>query len=184
MARAAANAYRDVIGTLRADAGRRSIEPISTWRVGLALSSRVAHALVEIYGPNVYLPRFPNGLTIERIDTRPTKSRNPLPGVTEKQDRLGATGARRPRWVVVGMGFAWRYLQDDARAELNDGRVLRSIQRAGLADMDTKDYVRGLFAEEADYAKVHVSHYARSSFLPPRPLHASLATDVFIFERR
>ncbi len=138
--------------------------------------------VVEIYGTNVYLPRFPAGLAVERIDPRPATSRNPMPGVTEKRDRLGAIGERRPRWVVVGMGYAWRYLQEER--DPKDGRVLPGVQRVGLADADTRDHVRALFAEEAGYAKVHVSRYAGSALLPPHPLHASLATDVFIFERR
>lgn len=138
--------------------------------------------LVEVYGGNVYLPRFSPALTIERVDPRPTRSRNPMPGIVERQDRLGNIEARRPRWIVVGMGHAWRYLQEE-RAP-SDGRVLPRIQREGLADADTRDFFRALFAEEAGYRKARVFHYEGSALFPPRPLHASLATDVFVFERR
>jgi hypothetical protein len=138
--------------------------------------------VIETYGNNVYLPRFPQGLTVERIDPRPTTSRNPMPGVLERQDRPSAIEARRPRWVVVGMGYAWRYLQPERGPK--DGRVLAKAQAMNLADTDTRNYVRALFAGETNYAKVHVSHYEGSAFLPPHPLHASLATDVLIFERR
>jgi hypothetical protein len=137
--------------------------------------------VVEVYGGNVYLPRFPPELTVQRVDPRPTGARSPMPGIVEKQERLGAIEARRPRWVVVGMGHAWRYLQEAHGP--SEGRVLPQIQRAGLADDDTRDHIRALFAERAGYRKVHVSHYSGSSLFPPRPLHASLATDVFIFER-
>lgn len=137
---------------------------------------------IEVYGGNVYLPRFPEGASVQRIGTDPTRARNPMPGVVEKQDRLGAIDERRPRWVVVSMGYAWRYLQE-ARGPV-DGRVLPEIQRIGLQDEDTTNHVRSLFAERAGYAIAHVSHYEGTALLPRRPLHASLATDVFIFERR
>ncbi|MBX3262721.1 MAG: glycosyltransferase family 39 protein [Labilithrix sp.] len=138
--------------------------------------------LVEVYGGNVYLPRLSPALTVERVDPRPTKSRNPMPGVVEKQDRLGNVDARRPRWIVVGMGHAWRYLQEERAPR--DGRVLPRIQREGLADADTRDFFRALFAERAGYRRARVFHYEGSALFPPRPLHASLATDVFVFERR
>ena len=104
-----------------------------------------------------------------------------MPGIVEVQDRLGAVDVRRPRWIVVGTGHAWRYLQEFRGP--SEGRVLPAIQVKGLADADTRDYFRALFAEQAGYRKVHVSHYAGTALFPARPLHASLATDVFIFER-
>jgi 4-amino-4-deoxy-L-arabinose transferase-like glycosyltransferase len=137
---------------------------------------------IEVYGPNVYLPRFPRGASVQRIGTSAASHRNPMPGIVEKQDRLGAVDERRPRWIVVGTGFAWRYLQEVHGPK--DGRVLPEIQRAMLLDSDTTSYVRALFAGQAGYAVAHVSHSSGSALLPPRPLHASLATDVFVFERR
>jgi hypothetical protein len=137
---------------------------------------------VEVYGANVYLPRFPGGMTVERISTRSAPSRSPLPGVVDKEDRLGAVEERRPRWIVVGQGFAWRYLQEDRAPE--NGRVLPETQRQNLADEDARDYVRALFAERTAYRKAYVAHDPGSALFLPRPLHASLATDVFIFERR
>ena len=141
-----------------------------------------ADELVEVYGGNVYLPRFPRLLAVQRVDPKSARSRNPLPGVVEKQDRLGAIEERRPRWIVVGQGYAWRYLQEDHAT--SEGRVLPQAQRTNLADEDTRDYVRALFAERTAYRMAHVSHYTGSALFPPRPLHASLATDVFMFERR
>ena len=41
-----------------------------------------------------------------------------------------------------------------------------------------------LFDEKAGYAVAHVGHYEGNALLPPHPLHASLACDVWIFERR
>jgi hypothetical protein len=137
--------------------------------------------VIEVYGSNVYLPRMPRGATVERVG--PTKSRNPMPGIVERQDRLGAIAERRPRWVVVGMGYAWRYLQDPRDPE-GAGRVMPAVQRRSLADEDATSHFRALFAEEAGYAKVYVAHYAGTRLFPPRPLHASLATDVYVFERR
>jgi hypothetical protein len=135
---------------------------------------------VETYGSNVYLPRFPAGLDVERVGV--TKGKNPMPGITEVQDRLGDVRARGPRWIVVPQGFAWRYLQPDHGPDA-EGRILPAIQREHLADADTTAYVRSLFAEKAGYRLAARFHYAGNWLLPPRPLHASLATDVYIFER-
>jgi hypothetical protein len=45
--------------------------------------------------------------------------------------------------------------------------------------------MRALFAGSAGYTVAHISHYAgHPPLLPPHPLHASLACDVWIFERR
>jgi hypothetical protein len=135
---------------------------------------------VETYGSNVYLPRFPAGVEVERVGV--TKGKNPMPGITEVQDRLGDVRARGPRWLVVPQGFAWRYLQPDHGPD-REGRILPAIQREHLADADTTDYVRSLFAEKTGYRLAARFHYAGNWLLPPRPLHASLATDVYIFER-
>jgi hypothetical protein len=53
-----------------------------------------------------------------------------------------------------------------------------------LADSDATTFMRSLFAGTAGYSVAHVSHYEGSKILPRRPLHASLACDVVIFERR
>jgi hypothetical protein len=135
---------------------------------------------VETYGSNVYLPRFPRGADVTRVGT--TKGKNPMPGVTEVEDRLSNVAARGPRWIVVPQGFAWRYLQSDHGPDA-EGRVLPEIQRVHLQDADTTAYVRALFAEKAGYRLALRAHYAGSALFPPRPLHASLATDVYIFER-
>jgi hypothetical protein len=53
-----------------------------------------------------------------------------------------------------------------------------------LADIDARDYMRSLFGGGAGYHVAHMAHYAgHPPLLPPRPLHASIACDVWIFER-
>lgn len=136
---------------------------------------------VETYGSNVYLPRFPEAAAVSRVGV--TKGKNPMPGVTEVEGRLGDVDARAPLWIVVPQGFAWRYLQADHAPDA-EGRVLPAIQRSHLQDADSTEFVRSLFAEKLDYRLAAHFHYAGSSLFPPRPLHASLATDVYIFERR
>lgn len=133
---------------------------------------------VETYGSNVYLPRIPVPAT--RVGV--TKGKNPMPGITEAQGALGDVAARGPRWIVVPQGFAWRYLQPDHGPDA-EGRVLPAIQRSQLRDSDTTEYVRALFAEKAGYRLAARFHYGGNAVFPPRPLHASLATDVYIFER-
>lgn len=137
--------------------------------------------VIEVYGANVYLPRLPAHATVERVDPAPVEGRNPMPGITERRDRVGAVDERRPRWIVVGMGHAWRYLQEPVDG--GGGRILPPVQRAGLADDDTREHIRALFAERAGYRITRIFHDEGTWLFPPRPLHASLATDVFVFER-
>jgi hypothetical protein len=202
--------YAGVIAVVveRARASRRALGIAAAWAAGacVVLGARLAACVIltmlgdarydaeaflrehvrpgdviEVYGANVYLPRMPRGAIVERVG--PTRSRSPMPGIVERQDRLGAIAQRRPRWVVVGMGWAWRYLQDPRDPE-GAGRVMPPVQRRGLADEDATSHFRALFAQEAGYAKVYVAHYAGTRLFPPRPLHASLATDIYVFERR
>lgn len=139
--------------------------------------------VIEVYGSNVYLPRFPHDAVVQRVGSGPTTTRNPMPDIVEKQDQLGAVAARGPRWIVVSSGYAWRFLRVEG-AE-GTGHMLPESQRASLADADATRHMRSLFAGNAGYAVAHISHYAgHPPLLPPHPLHASLACDVWIFERR
>jgi hypothetical protein len=139
--------------------------------------------VVEVYGGNVYLPRFPATARVQRVGSGPVESRNPMPDIVEKEDDLGAVASRNPRWIVVSTGYAWRFLR---RVESEEaGHVLPESQRMSLADADATSHMRALFAGAAGYQVAHVSHYAgHPPLLPPHPLHASLACDVWIFERR
>ncbi len=136
---------------------------------------------IEVYGNNVYLPRLPPDRAIQRIGRDDPRRRSPLPGVTETKALLGAVDQRRPQWIVVPTGFAWRYLQEDPGAD--HGRVLPKTQQAELADADTRDYVRALFAEETDYRLSYRAHDPGSWLFPAHGMHASLATDVLVFRR-
>lgn len=138
---------------------------------------------IETYGNNVYLPRFPETAKVTRVGTTPARKRNPMPGIMEMEDHFGEVAARSPKWIVVPQGFAWRYLQQDHGPDA-EGRILPKTQREELKDEDTTTFIRALFAENAGYALAHHSHYAGNVLFPPRPLHASLATDVYVFERR
>lgn len=138
--------------------------------------------VIEIYGSNVYLPRFPEHARVQRIGNISTDNRNPMPGVEEKEAQLGDVLERSPRWVVVSSGYAWRFLREKDGNE--GGHILPESQRLSLADLDATNYMRALFAGRAGYTVAHFSHYEGTALLPPRPLHASLATDVWVFERR
>lgn len=137
---------------------------------------------IEVYGNNVYLPRLPRDREVTRVDPRPVKSRNPIPGVREEQDRLSAVEERRPRWIVIGMGYAWRYLQ--AGDAPSDGHVLPETQHMNLSDVDTRDYFRALVGGKTAYEEVHVSRSFTSTLLPAHAIHASTGTETLVFRRR
>lgn len=136
--------------------------------------------VVETYGVNVYLPRFPAAARVERIGSGEAASRNPMAGIVERQAPLSAIEERRPRFVVFSTGYAWRFLRtwpDEA-----GGHVLPESQRRSLEDVDATSHFHALVEGRTPYRLALRSHYA-SRWFPPRPLHASLACDVLVFER-
>jgi hypothetical protein len=136
---------------------------------------------IEVYGDNVHLPRFLAGEVVERVDSTPVDSRNPLPGVLEVNDRLSNVGARRPRFIVVPEFWAHEFLIDPAWAA-TVGRTLSATQRERLADTDSTGYVHALYDGRLAYHWAHVSTW-ESRIWPRVNIHASLARDVWIFER-
>ncbi len=139
--------------------------------------------VIEVYGPNVYLPRFPAGARVQRVDTKSTDARNPMPNIEERQGLLGDVASRKPQWIVVSMGYAWRFLLESGAP--TDRRRLPEIVKASLNDGDATHYMRALFAGKAGYKTAHLAQYiGHPPLLPPRTLHGSLAVDVWIFERQ
>ena len=139
--------------------------------------------VIEVYGNNTYLPRFPEGAHVQRVGSDPVTGRNPMPELEEKQDQLGAVAARAPRWIVISSGYSWRF-SGDTEPEGN-GRSIPESQRKALADSDATNHLRRLFSGTAGYSYAHVARYKGfPPLLPPRPLHASLACDMYIFERQ
>lgn len=138
--------------------------------------------VVEVYGNNVYLPRFPATAKVVRVGPTAPGARNPMPGVLEVEARMGAIEERKPRWVVVSTCFAWRFLQHEG--DVVQGHVLPEAQRTLLADDDATTHIRSLWAERAGYRIARLSHYAGTPFFPSWPIHASLSCDVYTFERR
>jgi len=137
---------------------------------------------IEVYGVNAYLPRFPSGAAVQRVGRGPISERDPLHGVEEVEGPLGDVDARKPRWIIVSTGYAWRFLQKSFGPI--DGHVMPEVQRDSLADVDATNHIRALFGGGTSYRAAHVAHYAGHPLLPPRPLHASLACDMWIFEHR
>lgn len=138
--------------------------------------------VIEVYGNNVYLPRFPEGAHVERVG--PKQAPSPLPNVIEREELLSAIDGRRPRFIVVSTGWAWRFMGRPASAT-EGGHILPNAQAAILADEDSTTYVRRLFLGDTGYrVAYHAFYRGHGTLLPARHLHASLASDVFVFERK
>jgi hypothetical protein len=138
--------------------------------------------VIETYGNNVYLPRFPANAIVQRVAPGPLGGRNPMPDIEERQGLLGAVEERNPRWIVVSTGYAWRFLPvGHGEAE---GHQVPASHLASLADTDATNHIRTLFSGMAHYRLAYVAHYSGyQPLFPPRAIHASLACDIWIFER-
>jgi hypothetical protein len=137
---------------------------------------------VEVYDNNVHLPRFPAQARVERVDTSPVASRNPLLGVEEVSDPFSNVEARRPDFILISDFWASKYLVD---LEVLKGMGLAPSpsQIAMAKDTDSRAYFRALLAGDLNYRRAHVSGWT-SAFWPRVDLHASLSREVWIFERK
>jgi 4-amino-4-deoxy-L-arabinose transferase-like glycosyltransferase len=133
--------------------------------------------VIETYGQNCFLPRFPNSARVIRVGVGDLKLRNPLPGVTEVREPFSAP--RQPRFIVLSLAWAERYLKSPT--PLGPGRVYSRLQRADFADMDARMFFQRLLDETQGY---HLAHAARPASLWPNVhIHDSLNEPVWIFER-
>lgn len=136
---------------------------------------------IEVYGRNVYLPRFRPWMRVSRVGPEPVAKRSPMPGVVEVEAHYGEIAARKPRFIVVGEGFAWRYLIGEWRGE--NGRVQPTVHRENLSDHDATRHFHQLFEETGDYKKALHARYQGTVF-PIVRMHGSLGAEVFVFERK
>jgi 4-amino-4-deoxy-L-arabinose transferase-like glycosyltransferase len=144
------------------------------------LASHIAPGdVIETYGNNVYLPRFPAGAHVTRVGPEAVEKRNPLPGVDEVRDDYAGIDRRRPRFIVVPRAWVWRYVVDEdlGRALGNTSPWLAGMQK----DTAACQFFRDLHDGRRGYRLAHLSQW-HSDFWPRYEIHASTALDVRIFE--
>jgi hypothetical protein len=135
--------------------------------------------VVETYGANAYLPRFPKEARVTRVDTSDLSTRNPLPDVQELQAPFADIEARKPRFILVSDAWVWRYFAFGAPP---GGRVVAPEQAERERDEATRAYFHHLHENALQYHLVHLSTFS-SKLWPARPIHQSTAKDIRIFER-
>jgi hypothetical protein len=135
--------------------------------------------LVETYGLNVYLPRFPPQARVIRVG--PEKSKNPMPGIEEVADRFGNAPARGARFLVVSRGWVWRYMFDPSAWD-KTGRVVPRTQIVTATEPDGSAFFQGLGRPGSGYREAYVARWS-SALWPALDVHASLSREILIFER-
>lgn len=138
---------------------------------------------IEVHGKNVYLPRFPPQAHVVRVGMDPVRTRNPLPGVEEKQEAFTNIAARAPEWIVVDEGFGGQILRDTYAAPTSSGRVFSQMQIATSTDADITTFFQSLVSGKLGYERVHLSTWT-SRIWPRLDIHASTARDVWIFKKK
>ena len=136
--------------------------------------------MIETYGQNFYLPRFPEDARTSRVGQGALKVRNPLPNVTELLAPFEAVEQRRPRYILVADRWARRYLTSDAPP--GTGRVHPENQRGWFAETGARAYFAALYQGRTRYRQVHVAA-PRSAPWQEVHIHESLNETVRIFER-
>lgn len=136
---------------------------------------------IEIYGLNVYLPRFPSDTVVSRVGTKPLRARNPLPQVTEVVQPYGAIAAREPRYLVVTGFWVKDYLETLPTAP-GPGRLVAKVRERAWGDMDARGFFGALFGGRLPYRLVHRSDY-HGPMEQELNAYESLKQSVYIFER-
>jgi 4-amino-4-deoxy-L-arabinose transferase-like glycosyltransferase len=137
--------------------------------------------VIETYGLNVYLPRFPKDTIVIRVGQKPLKARNPLPNVTEILQPYESVATRNPRFIVVSAFWVRDYLETGITPS-GRGEAIPRVRRSVFADTAGRDYFRALFEGRLPYRLAHKSVYS-PSFWPPLNAYESLAQTIFLFER-
>ncbi|HSS14509.1 MAG TPA: hypothetical protein VLL04_11480, partial [Rhizomicrobium sp.] len=132
---------------------------------------------IETYGQNCFLPRFPRGAVVTRIGQTDLRLRNPLPGVTERQEPFIAP--RQSRFIVLSLAWARRYLR--AGVPLGAGRIYSPLQQADFANGDAHLYFTALTSEKLNYRLAYAASYR--GLWPVVHVHDSLDETIWIFER-
>ena len=133
--------------------------------------------VIETYGQNCFLPRFPKAARVIRVGQGSLGLRNPLPGVTEVREPFIAP--RNPRFIVLSLAWGRRYLKP--AIPLGPGRVYSRLHQADLIDMDGRLYFESLVGGALGY---RLAYAARpTSLWPIVHIHDSLDESVWIFER-
>jgi hypothetical protein len=138
--------------------------------------------LVETYGLNVYLPRFPSAARVIRVGPE-SDHRSPMPGVDEVTAAYGDMASRGARYVVFSEGWAWRYLLDPDGFP-SHGHMLPPTQRETGNDRAATSYFRALTRDQ--YVPYHLAYTARwqSETWEPIEIHASTSRAIWIYEHR
>ena len=136
---------------------------------------------IEAYGLNAFLPRFPVTANVSRLDRKPLKLRNPLPGVTEIDQPFPAVSTRNPHYLVINGFWVEPYLQTNS-AEPANGRIRQRARSSVAEETENCKYFTALFDETLPYQLVHVARF-RPGPWPSLEGYESLAQTIFIFER-
>jgi len=132
---------------------------------------------IETYGQNCFLPRFPQQALVTRIGQTDLRLRNPLPGVTDRQEPFLAP--RQSRFIVLSLAWARRYLR--AGVPLGEGRIYSPLQQADFANGDAHLYFTALVSEKLNYRLAYAASYR--GLWPLVHIHDSLDETIWIFER-
>ena len=134
---------------------------------------------IETYGDNVYLPRFPDGISVTRIDEGALVGRNPVFHANDVHGKFSAIESRHPQYIVVSGRWVSDYLRDPT---VSIGQRLSSGRTAFIANKEARDYFRGLFSGREAYRLAHLSAFS-SRVWPTPQIYESLAQKIYIFRR-
>jgi hypothetical protein len=134
--------------------------------------------LIETFGQNAYLPRFPPNAEVVRPGLRPLQTRNPLPGVKELQASFDAP--LPAKFIVVSEWWLRHYTEP--QSELGGHRFPSRAQAALFNDAGARRYFTALRDGRLPYRLVHKSAPSPGVW-PQVHIHESLNETILIFER-
>ena len=136
---------------------------------------------IEALGLNVYLPRFPRDAVVTRLDRKPLSRRNPLPNVTEIEERFDSVATRNPRFIVVNAFWLRDYLMLEP-VSADDGRIVQQTRQSIFRETAARKYFSALLDGKLGYRIARVSAYI-PNFWPDLEGYESLTQTIFVLER-
>jgi hypothetical protein len=149
---------------------------VEAWLRTLPTGSRV-----ETYGNNVYLPRIPAHILVQRAGDEPLARRGIVTQFHEVEAPPAAAMSRGAEVLVISEMWTERFYGEGW--PMSPGYMTTAWQHANAQTRNTRAFLDALRANQTEYELVLDAHYVDGWF-PITSIHASIARTIYVYRRR
>jgi hypothetical protein len=136
---------------------------------------------VETYGNNVYLPRIPTHLRIQRAGNEPLARRGIVPQFHELEAPPAEAQLRGAEVLVISEMWTERFYSEGW--PIRAGYMTTAWAQATTQTRNTRAFLDALRTNQTDYELVLDAHYIDGWFTATS-IHASIARPISVYRRR